>query len=96
MRAFIDNTQDMPYQPPFKIGDSVFVTTCGMKAPAIIAEMPYKALFSGKWMCKVFLANARSWAVYEIANIVHREREMDKLSSWKVMYNVLGGDVRKA
>lgn len=84
-----------PYQPPFKIGDNVFILTCGMKAPATITEMPYKVLFSGRWMCKVFLTNARSWFVYDIANIVHREREMDKLSSWDVMYNVLGFDIRK-
>lgn len=94
MRAFIDSTQDGPYQPPFKIGEDVYILTCGMKAPATIAEMPYKAIFSGKWMCKVFLTKASSWAMYEIANIVHREREMDKLTTWDVMYNVLGIDIR--
>jgi len=96
MRASIDNAGDIPYSPSFKIGDEVYVLTCGLRAPATIAEMPYKAMFSGKWMCKVFLAKSRSWAVYEIANIVHREREIDKLSSWEIMENVLGCDIRKA
>lgn len=94
MRASIDNTGDIPYSPSFKIGDSVYVTTCGMKAPATIAAMPYKAMFTNKWLCKVFLIKARSWVTYEIANIVHMEREIDKLSSWEIMENVLGVDIR--
>ena len=98
MRGFIDNmdtpSSDPPYQPPFKIGDDVYVLTCGLRAPATIAEMPYKAIFSDKWLCKVFLTKAHSWVVYEIANIVHRERKIDNLSSWDVMYNVLGKDIR--
>ena len=82
------------YHPPFKIGDNVYVLTCGMRAPATIAEIPYKAQFTKKWLVKVCLTSARSWVVYEIANIVHREREMDNISSWDVMYNVLGFDIR--
>lgn len=102
MRASIDNTGDIPYSPPFKTGDDVYVLTCGLRAPATIAEMPYKAIFSGKlssrgrWLCKVFLTKARSWVTYEIDNIVHREREIDKLSSWEIMEDVLGVDIRKA
>lgn len=92
----VTDKEDASYTPPFKIGDNVYVLTCGMRVKATIADMPYKAQFTNKWLVKVFLTYARSWVVYEVANIVHREREMDKLSSWEVMYNVLGVDIRKA
>lgn len=96
MRASIDNTGDIPYSPPFKIGDSVFVATCGMKEPATIVEAPYKTMFTRRFLVKVFLTKARTHVVYDIANIVHRERGIDKLSSWEIMENVLGKDIRKA
>lgn len=86
--------KEPPYQPPFKVGDDVYILTCGMKEPATIAEAPYKTMFTRRFLAKVFLAKARTHVVYDIANIVHREREMDKLSSWEVMYNVLGFDIR--
>lgn len=86
--------KDPPYQPPFKIGDSVFVATCGMREPARVTDMPYKTMRTCKWLCKVFLTKAQTHVVYDIANIVHREREVDKLSSWEIMENVLGCDIR--